>query len=99
MGPYTVEEIVQIAGIRAQTEGLVIEEEALVLLGEIGVNTSLRYVVQLLTPAHILAKLLAEHADKHSSWRVRLALARRRLPWPSPRSWGRRCPSALLPPS
>merc|ERR1712093_523875 len=53
--PYTVEEIVQVVNIRAQTEGLNIEEEALVLLGEIGVNTSLRYVVQLLTPAAILA--------------------------------------------
>merc|ERR1711957_590014 len=54
--PYTVEEIVQIASIRAQTEGLVIEEDALVLLGEIGVNTSLRFVVQLLTPSNIMAK-------------------------------------------
>merc|ERR1711972_649568 len=42
--------------IRAQTESLTIEEEALVLLGEIGANTSLRYVVQLLTPSSILAK-------------------------------------------
>jgi RuvB-like protein 1 (pontin 52) len=54
--PYTVDEIVQITGIRAQTEGLTVEEEALELLGEIGVNTSLRYVVQLLTPSAILAK-------------------------------------------
>merc|ERR1712182_71738 len=54
--PYTVDEIVQVTGIRAQTEGLTVEEEALELLGEIGVNTSLRYVVQLLTPAMVLAK-------------------------------------------
>merc|ERR1711920_1201252 len=54
--PYSVEEIVQVVGIRAQTEGLAIEEEALVLLGEVGVNTSLRYVVQLLTPSSIVAK-------------------------------------------
>lgn len=54
--PYAVDEIVQIVNIRAQTEGLAIEEEALVLLGEIGANTSLRYVVQLLTPSAILAK-------------------------------------------
>merc|ERR1712093_4641 len=54
--PYAVEEIVQVVGIRAQTENLEIEEEALVLLGEIGANTSLRYVVQLLTPASVLAK-------------------------------------------
>merc|ERR1712046_415836 len=54
--PYTVDEIVQVVNIRAQTEALSIEEEALVLMGEIGVNTSLRYVVQLLTPSSILAK-------------------------------------------
>merc|ERR1711907_454549 len=54
--PYAVEEIVQVVGIRCQTEGLTVEEEALELLGEIGVNTSLRYVVQLLTPSAILAK-------------------------------------------
>merc|ERR1712037_905615 len=35
---YTVDEIVQIVSIRAQTENLVIEEDALVLLGEIGAN-------------------------------------------------------------
>merc|ERR1712113_311517 len=54
--PYSLDEIVQVVNIRAQTESLAIEEEALVLLGEIGANTSLRYVVQLLTPASILAK-------------------------------------------
>merc|ERR1719446_1570914 len=54
--PYSHEEIVQVLGIRAQTENLEVEEEALVLLGEIGANTSLRYVVQLLTPSAILAK-------------------------------------------
>merc|ERR1711985_151465 len=54
--PYAVEEIVQVVSIRAQTENLSIEEEALVLLGEIGVNTSLRYVVQLLTPGNILSQ-------------------------------------------
>jgi len=54
--PYSVDEIVQVVHIRAQTESLKIEEQALVLLGEIGANTSLRYVVQLLTPAAILGK-------------------------------------------
>jgi len=54
--PYAVDEIVQVVNIRSQTEGLSIEEDALVLLGEIGANTSLRYVVQLLTPACVLAK-------------------------------------------
>mmetsp|Transcript_60529 Transcript_60529/g.144230 ORF Transcript_60529/g.144230 Transcript_60529/m.144230 type:complete len:456 (-) Transcript_60529:71-1438(-) len=54
--PYSVDEIIQVVNIRAQTEALSLEEDALVLLGEIGANTSLRYVVQLLTPASILAK-------------------------------------------
>merc|ERR1712232_243719 len=54
--PYAVEEIVQVVGIRAQTENLEVEEEALVLLGEIGARTSLRYVVQLLTPASTMAR-------------------------------------------
>merc|ERR1712139_605424 len=54
--PYSIEEITQVVSIRSQTEGLEIEEEALALLGEIGANTSLRYVVQLLTPASIMAK-------------------------------------------
>jgi RuvB-like protein 1 (pontin 52) len=53
--PYAVDEIVQVVNIRASTEGLSIEADALELLGEIGVNTSLRYVVQLLTPSSILA--------------------------------------------
>jgi RuvB-like protein 1 (pontin 52) len=54
--PYSVDEITQVVSIRSMTEGLEIEEEALALLGEIGVNTSLRYVVQLLTPASIMAQ-------------------------------------------
>merc|ERR1712048_1539676 len=40
--PYAVDEIVQVIGIRCTTEGLTIEDDALVLLGEIGANTSLR---------------------------------------------------------
>merc|ERR1712137_1098029 len=52
--PYTVEDIVEGVNIRAQTEQLSIDEDALVLMGEIGANTSLRYVVQLLTPASII---------------------------------------------
>merc|ERR1711904_701952 len=54
--PYTVEDIVEVVNIRAQTENLSIEEDALVLMGEIGANTSLRYVVQLLTPSSIMAR-------------------------------------------
>uniref|UniRef100_A0A8C1A050 RuvB-like AAA-lid domain-containing protein n=1 Tax=Castor canadensis TaxID=51338 RepID=A0A8C1A050_CASCN len=41
----------------AQTEGISISEEALNHLGEIGTKTTLRYSVQLLTPANLLAKI------------------------------------------
>ena len=53
--PYSVEEIVQILAIRASTESLPIEDTALARLGEIGDRASLRYAVQLLTPASIVA--------------------------------------------
>ncbi|GCB75970.1 hypothetical protein scyTo_0019827 [Scyliorhinus torazame] len=43
--------------IRAQTEGISISEDALLHLGEIGTKTTLRYSVQLLTPANLLAKI------------------------------------------
>ena len=41
--------------IRAETESLKVEEEALVTMGEIGARTSLRFAVQLLTPSRIIA--------------------------------------------
>ncbi|CAD7974751.1 unnamed protein product [Amoebophrya sp. A25] len=54
--PYSVEEIATIVRIRAQTEKIEIADNAVEALGEIGLNTSLRYVSQLLTPAIIIAK-------------------------------------------
>jgi len=54
--PYPLPEIFQILTLRASTEGLNIEDEALTYLSQIGVKTSLRYAVQLLTPSNILAK-------------------------------------------
>ena len=54
--PYSVEEIVQIMSIRAVTEGFTLSEGALSMLGELGDRTSLRYAMQLITPAMILAK-------------------------------------------
>jgi RuvB-like protein 1 (pontin 52) len=54
--PYSLKEIVQILAIRATTESIQIEEEALAHLGAVGVKTSLRYVVQLLNPGSILAQ-------------------------------------------
>jgi RuvB-like protein 1 (pontin 52) len=52
---YPIEEVIQIIAIRAATEGIVVDEDALVALGEIGERTSLRFAVQLLTPSRILA--------------------------------------------
>jgi len=53
--PYNLTEIVQILAIRAATEKIKVNPEALAYLGTIGTKTSLRYVVQLLTPSNILA--------------------------------------------
>jgi RuvB-like protein 1 (pontin 52) len=54
--PYGVKEMKSILKIRADTEGINIEEQALEQLSQIGTSTSLRYIVQLLTPASILAR-------------------------------------------
>ena len=55
--PYNVNEMVEILKIRAQTEGISLDDESLVRLGEIGLKTTLRYAVQLLTPANVLANM------------------------------------------
>ncbi|KZS12752.1 RuvB 1-like protein [Daphnia magna] len=54
---YSAEEMVQIIRIRAKTEGLSIEDDALQALGELGNRTTLRYAVQLLTPGALTAKV------------------------------------------
>ena len=53
---YTKAEIKAILEIRAETEGIGIEPAALGALATVGETTSLRYVVQLLTPGKILAQ-------------------------------------------
>jgi RuvB-like protein 1 (pontin 52) len=53
--PYSLEEMMQIVAIRAETESIGVDDDALVLMGEVGARTSLRYAVQLLTPARIVA--------------------------------------------
>ena len=53
--PYSGEEILQIVAIRARTEGIEVEEAALGRLAALGDSASLRYAVQLLTPARIMA--------------------------------------------
>jgi RuvB-like protein 1 (pontin 52) len=55
--PYNPEEIQTIVRLRTKTEGLVISESALAKVAEHGVAVSLRYALQLLTPASILAKV------------------------------------------
>ena len=54
--PYSLEEMIQIVSIRSQAEGLKLEPEALAGMGEVGARTSLRYAVQMLTPASIIAQ-------------------------------------------
>jgi len=54
--PYSLEEMVQIISIRAETEGILVQDDALAAMGEIGARTSLRYAVQLLTPSRIIAQ-------------------------------------------
>ncbi|TGZ84301.1 TIP49-domain-containing protein [Ascodesmis nigricans] len=54
--PYDKADIETIVKIRAKTEGLDASEEALMRVAEIGAETSLRYALQLLTPAGVIAK-------------------------------------------
>jgi RuvB-like protein 1 (pontin 52) len=54
--PYQAAEMKEILKIRAETEQTQIDETALETLAQVGSKTSLRYVVQLLTPARILAQ-------------------------------------------
>ncbi|KAH9251293.1 RuvB-like 1 [Batrachochytrium salamandrivorans] len=55
--PYSLDEISVIVNIRAKTEGISLSEESVENLAKIGVKTSLRYAIQLLTPASILSKI------------------------------------------
>lgn len=55
--PYGKADMEQILQLRANTEGLEIEPEAISALGEIGSKATLRYAVQLLTPAFLTAKI------------------------------------------
>merc|ERR1719240_1032313 len=57
MLPYNAEDMAQILKIRAETEGIPVDEEGLQRLSEIGTSTSLRYIVQMLTPAFVLARI------------------------------------------
>jgi len=54
--PYSIKEIKQILKIRAETEDIKLEPKALELLAKKGERTSLRYAIQLMTPAKMLAE-------------------------------------------
>ena len=58
--PYRLDEIVQILSIRCETEGIEIEADALAHLATIGTKTSLRFAVQLITPAYVLSGTLGK---------------------------------------
>jgi len=55
--PYDLDDIRVIIRIRTKTESLDLEDSAVEKLAHRGVDTSLRYALQLLTPASILAKV------------------------------------------
>lgn len=55
--PYAPDELKTIIRLRAKTEALAIAEPALETVAEYGVKVSLRYALQLLTPASILARV------------------------------------------
>lgn len=55
--PYTLEEIKSILYTRAKVESIDANEDAFDLLASIGVKGSLRYAIQLLTPASVLCKI------------------------------------------
>lgn len=54
--PYSKDEMMEILKIRAKTEELDVAADALDALGDVGQRTSLRYAVQMLTPAKVLAE-------------------------------------------
>ncbi|KAJ3369219.1 RuvB-like protein 1 [Allomyces arbusculus] len=61
--PYTRDETRAILAIRAKTEGVPLDDDALAKLADLGGEaTSLRYVVQLLQPAAVLARVAARES-------------------------------------
>lgn len=64
--PYTVSEIAQIIKIRAQVENVNLTDDALNHLAQLGFSTTLRYAVQLLSPAGELAKILKQDSIDRS---------------------------------
>ncbi|XP_041976267.1 ruvB-like helicase 1 [Aricia agestis] len=67
--PYNKAELLQILKLRATTESISIEDEALSALAEVGAASTLRYAAQLLTPAMLAAR--ADGATRISPAHVR----------------------------
>lgn len=67
--PYTSEELRQIIEIRAEEEDVDLDEEALQLLTKIGMDSSLRYAIQLVTSANLVA--IKKHSETVSIQDVR----------------------------
>eukprot|EP00041_Stephanoeca_diplocostata_P017556 m.356042 g.356042 ORF g.356042 m.356042 type:complete len:457 (+) comp20744_c0_seq2:117-1487(+) len=55
--PYNPEDMAKILKLRADTEEIPVSPEALTKMSEIGATTTLRYIVQMLTPAWVLARI------------------------------------------
>jgi len=55
--PYKFDEMSMIIKIRAETEGIQIDEESYTALANIANTTSLRHAIQLLTPCKILSRI------------------------------------------
>lgn len=55
--PYAGAEIDGIVRARARTEGLALDDAALARVGRLGASVSLRYALQLMAPASVLARV------------------------------------------
>jgi len=55
--PYKFDEMVKIIKIRAETEGIQVDDESYIELATIASDTSLRHAIQLLTPSKILSTI------------------------------------------
>lgn len=67
LAPYALPDIQKILKIRAEVEGIVIDDASLEQLAQVGAHTTLRYAVQLLTPAFLLAKINGGFSEKEKS--------------------------------
>ena len=71
--PYNEREMMQILDIRCQEEDVEMTDEAKELLTEIGMDTSVRYAIQLITTSSLVAqKRKAQEVDVEDIRRVRL---------------------------